>query len=354
MVAAAMTKWASVAAGFAAALIILFIGILASIGGLGGSDKLGRFDGQGIAKIDPGEIVQVDWQRGADHVVWRRSLGTPWSLDEHVVPEGIKAHIGAALNFVSVSEPARALDADELRGVRFADFGLDPAAYTVALRRADGFGTTFGFGRLNPVGVSQYVRIVGQPALYLLPRYVGSEWEVAADQAQRLLRSGEAQGDGGQRLGQWLLSVSISQIWSVDVTVDGKVLRLERDAAGDWLLRRSGQKAHAWSVTSIAEPEQARRIAVTLAALEQTRVRKLSFHDLNTTEIADHGFAQASMRALFYARDNTVPVAKFEIGPLTDDRSGRVVRVDAESDLFGIPADEVDRLNDLLRSFGAE
>jgi hypothetical protein len=352
-VAAAMKKWTNITAGFAAASVVLFIGFLALLGGVGGAD-LGRFDGQGIAKIDPGAIMQIDWRRGADHVLLRRSVGGAWSLNEHIVPEEIESHIGAALNFVAVSEPARALGADELRGVRLADFGLEPAVYKVALKRADGSGATFDFGKLNPVGVSQYVRIVGQPELYVLPRYVGSEWEVATDQAQRLLHSGAAQGDADQRPGRWLLSVSISQIWSIDVAVSGKVHRLERDAAGDWLLRRSGQNAHAWSGTSLAEPGQARRIAATLAVLERTWVRKLSPHGLDGAEIANQGFAGASVSALFYARDNTVPVAKFEIEPSTNDRSGRVVRVDAKSELFDISADEVACLNDLLKSFGAE
>jgi hypothetical protein len=352
VVAAAMKKRTNIAAGFAAALVVLFIGCLALMGGVGGAD-IGRFDGRGIARINPDEIAQIDWQRGADHVLLQRSVQGVWSLNEHIVPKEIESHISAALNFVAVSEPARALGADELRSARLADFGLDPAVYTVALKGASGSDATFEFGRLNPVGVSQYVRIVGQPELYVLPRYVGSEWEVAADQAQRLLLPGDVQDDG-QRPGRWLLSVSIRQIWSIDVTVDGKVHRLERDAAGDWLLRRSGQKAHAWSVTSIAEPQQARRIAATLAALEQTRVRNLLPHGSNGVGIADDGFAREPIGALFYARDNTVPVAKFEIGSPTDDRSGRTVRIDDKDESFGISTDEVNSLNDLLRSFGEE
>lgn len=347
-----MTKRTSLAAAIGATFIMVFIGALALTGGVDRADKLSRFERQGIAKIDPAGIVQVDLRRGADHVVLRRHMGGTWSLDEQSIPEEIEAHISAALNFVTVSEPARALGPDELKGVRFADFGLEPAAYTVALTSADGSDTTLGFGGLNPVRVSQYVRIIGQPQLYLLPRYVGSEWEVAADQAQRLLRSVAAQGEPGQRSGQWLLSVSISQISSIDIAIDGKVHRLERDAAGNWLLRRSGQKAHAWSATSIAEPEQARQIAVTLAALEQTWIQPISPRGAKDAELADKGFAQASVSALFYARDNTVPVGKFEIEQSTDDHSGRFIRVDAKNNLFAISTDEAGRLADLLKSLG--
>jgi hypothetical protein len=354
MVAAAMTRPSSLAAAIAACVIVLFIGLLALFGGFGRADKLGRFDGQGIAKIDPGEIIEVDWRRGADHVTFRHSPGPAWSLNEHIVPRETEDHIGAALNFVAVSEPARALGADELKGIRLSDFGLEPGVYTVALRGAGGSSATFDFGGLNPVGVSQYVRIDGRPELYLLPRYVGSEWAVAADQALRLANAGAAQGDAGRSPGRWLLSVSIGQIWSIDVAADGQVHRLERDAAGDWLLRRSGQKAHAWSATSVAEPEQARRIAATLAALEQARARELLPHTRDAIEAADKGSERAPISALLYARDNTVPVAKFEIGQLTNDRSGRLARIDGKDDFFVISADDANRLDDLLMSFGKE
>jgi len=351
VVEAALTKRTSLAAAAGAASLITFIGAVA-LTGADRTDNLGRFEQQGIAKIDPAEIVRVDLGRGVDHVVLQRRGGA-WSLDKQSIPEELEAHIGAALNFVSVSEPARALGADELKGVRFADYGLEPPAYTVALTSADGSGTTLGFGGLNPVEVSQYVRIIGRPELYLLPRYVGSEWEVAADQAQRLLRSA-AQVEGTQRSGRWLLSVSINQIWSIDVAIDGKVHRFERDAAGDWLLRRSGQKAHTWSATSIAEPEKARRIAATLAALEQTWVWAILPSDAEGAELSEKGVPQASVSALFYARDNTVPVAKFEIGQSIDDRSGRFVRIDAKSNLFAVSADEADRLGDLVKSLGEQ
>jgi Domain of unknown function (DUF4340) len=353
VVAAAVTKRAGLA-GLSAAIIILLIGLLALAGGFGGADQLGHFDGRGIAKIDPGQIIQVDWRRGDDHVALHRSEGGAWSLNDRTAPKEVEDHIGAALNFVAVSEPARALGADELNGVHLADFGLAPAAYTVALRAAGGSVTTFDFGELNPVGVSQYVRIDGRPQLYLLPRYVGSEWAVAADQALRLINASAVQGDEGRSPGRWLLSVSIDQIWSVDIAVDGKVHRLERDAAGNWLLRRSGQKAHAWSATSLAEPEQARRIATTLAALEQAWASAIFPRARNTTEIANKGSESVLINAQFYARDNTVPVAKFEIGSFTGDDAGRLVRIDGKDGFFGISASAANYLDDLLKSFGNE
>ncbi|MDR3467900.1 MAG: hypothetical protein P4M07_18365 [Xanthobacteraceae bacterium] len=347
-----MTRGASLAAAAGGVFIVLFIGALAFTGSVDRTDKLGHFEKRGIARVDPAGIVQVDLRRGGDHVVLRRRVGGAWSLDEKSIPEELADHIGAALNFISVSEPARALGADELKGVRFADFGLEPAAYTVSLTGADGSGTTIGFGGLNPVGVSQYARIMERPELYLLPRYIGSEWEVAAVQAQRLLRSAVRRDAGDQRPGRWLLSVSIDQIWSIDVAIDGKVHRLERDAAGAWLLRRSGQKAHAWSATSVAEPETARRIASTLDALEQTWIRAVLPGGAKGAEPDEKGFGQASVSALFYARDNSAPVAKFEIGQATDDRSDRFVRVGAKNDLFTVSADKADCLDDLLKSIG--
>jgi hypothetical protein len=350
MVAATM-KQRSLIAAVAAFLIFVFIGSLAVVGNPRGSDKLGRFDGQGIAKIDPAEIVQIEWRRNVDHLILQRSPGRSWSFNQIHVSREIEDHIGVALNFISVSEPSRALTADEMTGVRLADFGIEPATYTVALRGGAGSDARFDFGRLNPVGVSQYVRIDGRPELYLLPRYVGSEWAVAADQTLRLANAGAVQGEAGRPPGRWLLSNSISQIWSIDIATDGKVHRLERDAAGDWLLRRSGQKAHAWSATAIAEPEQARRIQATLAALERTWARDMSTGYVSSGEFAAGGSAQIPIRVLLYARDNTVPVAKFEIGRSTVDRPGRFVHIDGQDGLFSISLADANSLSDLMMSF---
>src|SRR5439155_725704 len=41
------------------------------------------------------------------------------------------------------------------------------------------------FGSTNPQRVAQYVRVEGRPDLYLMPRFVGREWELVADATSR-------------------------------------------------------------------------------------------------------------------------------------------------------------------------
>ena len=50
---------------------------------------------------------------------------------------------------------------------------------------------TAGFGATNPQGLFQYVRVEGRDALYLLPVFVGREWE-------RVLAAMNAPGSGGR------------------------------------------------------------------------------------------------------------------------------------------------------------
>jgi hypothetical protein len=59
---------------------------------------------------------------GAGHPT---ELITPF--DQIHVSKEIEDHINMAPNFISVSEPARALTADEMTGGRLPDFWLEPA-----------------------------------------------------------------------------------------------------------------------------------------------------------------------------------------------------------------------------------
>ena len=67
-----------------------------------------------------------------------------------------------------MSEPARTLEPADYAGSHFTEFGLDPPSYVVSLEKADGSVAVADFGTLNPANTSQYVRLVGQPTLYLM------------------------------------------------------------------------------------------------------------------------------------------------------------------------------------------
>ena len=148
------------------------------------------------------------------------------------MPAELASHIDIGLRLLHVSEPAREIAPAELTPASFAEFGLDPPASVVTLGAANGPVATVNFGVLNPVGTSQYVRVGGSPTVYLMPRHVGSEWQVAGDMARRLRAQAES-AVVAHRGPSLLLPVSMAQIWAVEIVTAGKLTRFERDSAGN-------------------------------------------------------------------------------------------------------------------------
>jgi hypothetical protein len=87
-----------------------------------------------------------------------------------------------------------------------------------------------GFGEATPAQNAQYVQIIGRPELYLLPRDVGEEWQLAHDMAGRA--------------DSLLLPVSIAQVWAAEILSGGMLYRFERDPARLWF-HHVGQHVHA-------------------------------------------------------------------------------------------------------------
>src|SRR5258708_37741187 len=119
---------------------------------------------------------------------------------------------------MQVSEPTRSRDPGDCVGANFGEFGLDTAAYVVSLEQLDRSVIVADFGTLNPAGTSQYLRLVGLPTVHLMPRHVGTEWEVTADMARRILPPEAGSGDENAKGPTALLvPASIDRIWAVAV-----------------------------------------------------------------------------------------------------------------------------------------
>ena len=256
-----------------------------------------------------------------------------------------------------VSEPTRTLEPTDYAGARFTDFGLDPPAYLVSLEKADRSVVVADFGTLNAASTSQYVRLVGQPTLYLMPRHVGAEWELTADMAKRISPPAAESGDeataGAKRLAGLLLPVSIDRIWAVEIVFKGKLHRLERDGAGNWLLH-VGQHTHSGNTPAhFADPGQARIIATALAALDQTQIEGLVARHPDSSQLEHYGLGRPMLIALVYQRDNSSPLARIDIGNMAEDGFGRYARIAESGDVVTIAAYEAERLIDLLKTIGA-
>jgi hypothetical protein len=341
------------------ALMVALIAALALIGRPPGLPEL-HFEARGIVQGQPSAIDRVEIRTDRDSVAFRRTQSGSWifdRLDGSSVPSELASHLDNALQFMHVSEPTRTLEPGEYAGARFTEFGLDPPAYLVSLEKADRSVVVADFGTLNPASTSQYVRLVGQPTLYLMPRHLGAEWELTADMAKRLsppdAKSGGEATAGVKRSAGLLLPVSIDRIWAVEIAFKGKLHRLERDSAGNWLLH-FGQHTHSGNTAAhVADPGQARIIGTTLTALDQTQIEGLVARHPDSSQLEHYGLGRPMMIALVYQRDNSSPLARIEIGNMAEDGFGRYARIAQSGDVVTIAAYEADRLIDLLKTIGA-
>jgi Domain of unknown function (DUF4340) len=297
--------------------------------------------------------TRVEIRAGREIVALRREAGG-WAIDGPgevaTVPAEIAAHIDTGLRFLHVSEPMRDITANEISAASFAEYGLDPPASVVTLGGANGPVATVNLGVLNPVGTSQYVRIGGSPTVHLMPRHVGSEWQIAGDMARRL--RAQAEPAVAQRGRSLFLPVSMAQIWAVEIVAAGKLTRFERDSAGNWF-RHTGQHSHTANADAhVADPAQARLIAVALESFDATAVETRVGRAADASQLAKFGLSYPPVIVLLYARDNSTEVARVEFGGASDSLD-RYARLAPDGEVVTVTEFEVKRLTDLLKAVGA-
>jgi hypothetical protein len=338
-------------AALAAALLIVLLAAITVSGHWPELRQVVPFTGKGLVANAPSDITQVEIRAGQESVAVRRAAGG-WTIDgmAEPVPAELASHIETGLRLLHVSEPAREIAPAELTPASFAEFGLDPPTSVVAVGGAKGPVATVNFGVLNPAGISQYARVGGSPTVYLMPRHVGSEWQVASDMARRLRAQAEpAVAHRGQSL---FLPVSMAQIWAVEIVAGGKLTRFERDSAGNWF-RHTGQHSHTANAdTHIADPAQARVIAAALESLDTTAVETRVGRPADAGQVAKFGLAFPPVIVFLYARDNSTAVARVEFGGAADSLD-RYARLAPDGEVVTVAEFEVKRLTDLLKAVGA-
>ena len=334
----------------AAATMMLLLGALALTGKPPGGQLLEPFEPRGIVAALPSDILRVEMRLDKERLTLRRTAAGSWSFDGPAAAPAsseLASHLEAALRFMHVSGPARTLRPGDYQDSEIADFGLDPPALAVWLGAADKSVTAAEFGALNPAQTSQYVRLAGQPALYLLPRHVGGEWQLAADLARR------SQPAVAGRAAPALLPASIDQVWAVEIVFAGKLHRFERDGAGRWFLH-VGQHTHSAATPEhVADPAKAPVIDAALAAFGATEIETIAARRPSGDERARLGLERPVLVALLYPRDSSTPLARVEIGEPADDGFSRYAQLSQDGDVMTIAADAPQRLIDLLHAVGA-
>ncbi len=318
-----------------------------------------RFEARGIVAAAPPDFVEAEIHFGEKDVVFRRNQSGPWTFYPPVpvdVPRELASHLDTALQFMHVSAPVRTLEPNEYHGASFNDFGLDPPAYVVSLGTADGSATIVDFGTLTPAKTSQYVRLVGQPMLYLMPRHVGGEWQLTADMARRVLppsAAGRHETAAAGRSAGLLLPASINQVWAIEIVFEAKLHRFERDSAGNWFLH-VGQHTHSGNRPAhVADPAKASIIASALTALDQSQIEAVVARHPSGTDLERYGLGRPMLIALMYARDSSSPLARLAIGNMANDGFSRYARVSDGGDVVTIAGYQATGILDLLKAVGA-
>jgi hypothetical protein len=173
-------RWATggaLAAGFLVAMAVT--------GQIRESGSLVRFEAAGLMKEPPERIDRVEVETGARRFVFVRTAESAWTQAEP--PAALRAplasHLAMSLRFIHVTAPVRAMAREEYQGATLSEFGLEPPRYVVRLLRAGRPVLAARFGSDNPQELMQYVQVEGRDELYLLPRFVGREWEQLIDGA---------------------------------------------------------------------------------------------------------------------------------------------------------------------------
>ncbi|WP_136626509.1 DUF4340 domain-containing protein [Bradyrhizobium macuxiense] len=305
---------------------------------------------KGLLAIAPNEIDHVDIRSGADRVALRREADG-WMIEgvEHAAPAELAAHVDTALKFLNVSKPSREISAAELGPESFAAFGLDPPAEVAVLEAGSAVVATVNFGAANPAVTSHYVRLGGAPTVYLMPRHVTEEWHLLLDMARR--QQGKGSFATASRSADLLLSVSIAQVWAIEIVAGGKLTRFERDPKRAWF-KHTGQHTHvAGSDAHVADPALAPVIDAAFRDFDATVV-EAHVAPGDEAHLAQYGLALPTQIVLFYGRDSSTPLARLEFGAPAD-KLDRYARLAPDGAIITVAEFEPRRLNELLKVVGA-
>ncbi len=139
-----------------------------------------RFAPAGLMSEDPERITRLELRASGRLFVLKRDASGAWRRegpDSQPAPTQAASHLDAALRLTRVSDPVRIMEGGEYQADRLQDYGLDPPRKLVSLYADDRRVVEMSFGRHNPMQAAQYVLVTGRDRLYLMPRFVGLEWD---------------------------------------------------------------------------------------------------------------------------------------------------------------------------------
>jgi hypothetical protein len=165
-----------------ALLALAYLATMVMIGAQPVQRQLVKFEAKGVLQIEPEAVRRITLGREGRQVVLVRAGDGGWAVEGGGAVEGAAAtHLDTAVKMLHRSGPVRELAPEELTGVDTRPFGLEQPVVVAALAGTGGQPLTVRFGALNPEGFLQYMRIDGDPKVYLMSRFVGAEWAAALE-----------------------------------------------------------------------------------------------------------------------------------------------------------------------------
>ena len=312
----------------AACLMAGLLGVIAVTGRWPVDAPRTHVEGGGILSLPAERVARVEFSPGEQRAVFSRNSWEGWLFNDVPIEPAVASHIDTAVRLLTISAPRRVLAAGEYSPGQLAEYGLDPPRFVLAVAEGGGNTTRLGFGEATPAQNAQYARIVDRPELYLLPRDVGEEWQLARDMAERSANL--------------LLPVSIARVWAIEILSHGVLYRFERDPAGLWF-HHVGQHVHTpGGFVHHADPKLAPLIEAELAVLDRLPVARTVVRHPDAAALAGAGLEHPATILLLYSRDTAGPVARIELGNTAADVPDCYARIQ-QSDMLVIVPDEAAR-----------
>ena len=142
--------------------------------------QLVKFEANGVLRSEPQDVIKITLSRAGRQVALTRTGEGGWTSElRGAVEPAAAAHVDTAVKMLHRSAPVRELAPEDLSGVDTRPFGLEEPVVVAALSAPSGHLLTVEFGAHNPEGFLQYMRIRGDPKVYLMSRFIGAEWMAA-------------------------------------------------------------------------------------------------------------------------------------------------------------------------------
>ena len=180
-----MKTWRRFTGPFLALAALAFLVAMVLMGAQPVHRQIALFEAKGVLTMAPERVRRVEIGRGDEQLAVVRTGEKSWATPEgRDIGTEAGSHLSMAVQMMHTSGPANEITAAELAQADIAGFELDPPQL-VARLYAEGETPVLvaHFGGRNPDGFLQYMRIDGDPRIFLISRFVGQEWQEALNRS---------------------------------------------------------------------------------------------------------------------------------------------------------------------------